>query len=268
MPEGIVAKKKFGQNFLKDRSVVRKIVESMPKKEMQVVEIGPGLGDLTEELLRYYRVIAYEVDVDLYQFLLKKFKSDIESERLILKLGDVLEYWERDGLFGDAYQIVANLPYNVGTNIVLRALKDPFCMNIIAMLQKEVALKFCANSGESEYSAIGVISQTVADGRILLEVPPTAFEPMPKVDSIVFELAKFENFDDRDFEKFLRVAFSAPRKIAFKNLSASFEKKELEIAYQEENLDRNLRPHQISAKYYHLLFKRLKKGDINGKQRE
>jgi len=229
----------------------------MPKKELQVVEIGPGLGDLTEELLRHYTVIAFEVDKDLYQILQHKFKNEIEEGRLTLKLCDVLEYWDKGSLFEGDYRIVANLPYNVGTNIILRALKDQNCKHIIAMLQKEVALKFCARCGDSEYSSLGIIRECVARANVLLDVPPASFEPMPKVDSIVFELDKFANFDDKGFEGFLRCAFSAPRKIAFKNLTSRYGKKELEDCFVSLGLEKNLRPHQISSKNYRLIYETL-----------
>ena len=261
----IVAKKRFGQNFLKDTSIIKQIVKSMPNDKLQIVEIGPGLGDLTEELLRHYSVIAYEVDIDLYRYLQDKFRLEIDEGKLTLKLCDVLEFWEDSSLCEKEYKIVANLPYNIGTNIILRALKDQNCKHITAMLQKEVALKFCAVAGEREYSALGVLRESVANARVLLEVPPTSFEPIPKVDSIVFEIDKFANIENNGFESFLRVAFNSPRKMALKNLTSLCSRDTLETLFDEIHLEKNYRPHQISSRYYHLIFEKLKKGDFYGK---
>ena len=89
--ESVVAKKKFGQNFLKDESVLRKIIESMPKNDNKVVEIGPGLGDLTKFLVDVKSVEAFEVDTDLCKLLQNTFKEEIATERLHINCGDVLD---------------------------------------------------------------------------------------------------------------------------------------------------------------------------------
>ena len=256
----IKAKKKFGQNFLKDESVLITIIESMPRNNNRVVEIGPGLGDLTKKLVKNEDVTAYEVDRDLYSILQIEFVNEISNGKLELILTDVLKVWQ-DGssLYKSKYDLIANLPYYIATNIILNAFDDDNCETIIVMVQKEVADKFTANSGDKEYSSLGVISDILCDTRkILVEVPPTSFNPPPKVDSSVIYLKK--NMDaklDNEFKKFLKFAFTQPRKKLIKNLSARYNKNELIKLFEELNIKENIRPHEVSASLYSQIYKQL-----------
>jgi len=222
----VTAKKRFGQNFLKDESVLRKIIEAMPNNNNKIVEIGPGLGDLTKFLVNVKSVVAFEVDTDLCKRLDLKFKSEIQSKKLVLHCGDVLQNWHHR-LLCEPYDLIANLPYYIATNIILRALADPMCENILVMVQHEVAKKFSASSGESSFSALSVLTQSVGSASIVIDVPPAAFEPMPKVQSSV------------------------------KNLSSKYEKSLLLDIFKSQNLLHNIRPHQITAGDYHQLYKKL-----------
>lgn len=253
----VVAKKKFGQNFLKDEAVLRKIVEAMPKTDNKIVEIGPGLGDLTKFLVDVKSVEAFEVDTDLCKLLQSTFKEEIATKRLHINCGDVLEAWQ-SSLIDEPYDLVANLPYYIATNIILKALADPMCKNILVMVQLEVAEKFCAHEGEKVFGSLSVITQSVADAHIVVQVPPTAFEPPPKIDSAVFLIQKNADRSDEDFEGMLRVAFKQPRKTLMKNLSASYEKEKLLVAFKELALIQTIRPHQVSTDNYHQLYKKMK----------
>jgi len=250
----VVAKKKFGQNFLKDETVLRKIVEAMPKNENKLVEIGPGLGDLTKFLVDVKGVEAFEVDTDLCKLLQSTFKKEIDTKRLHLNCGDVLQAW-KSSLVDEPYDLVANLPYYIATNIILKALADPMCKNILVMVQLEVAEKFCANAGEKVFGSLGVITQSVGTAHIVVKVPPTAFEPQPKIDSAVFLIQKETDRSDEDFENMLRVAFKQPRKTLMKNLSAVYEKSLLQEAFSDLSLTLTIRPHQLSTSDYHQLYK-------------
>jgi len=252
--ESVVAKKKFGQNFLKDQSVLRKIVESMPKNDNKVVEIGPGLGDLTKFLVDVKSVEAFEVDTDLCKLLQSTFKKEIDTKRLHLNCGDVLQAW-KSSLVDEPYDLVANLPYYIATNIILKALADPMCKNILVMVQLEVAEKFCATSGQKVFGSLGVIAQSIGTTNIVVKVPPTAFDPQPKVDSAVFLIEKNADRSDKDFEDLLRVAFTQPRKTLMKNLSAKYEKTILQEAFLDLELTLTIRPHQVSTQDYHQLYK-------------
>ena len=251
--ESVVAKKKFGQNFLKDQSVLVKIVEAMPKNDNKIVEIGPGLGDLTKFLVDVKSVEAFEVDTDLCKLLQSTFKEEIATKRLHINCGDVLQAWQST-LVDEPYDLVANLPYYIATNIILKALADPMCKNILVMVQLEVAEKFCANAGEKVFGSLGIIAQSVGTTNIVVKVPPTAFDPQPKVDSAVFLIQKNADRSDKEFEDMLRVAFTQPRKTLMKNLSQKYDKELLLEAFEKLELTRTIRPHQLDTKDYHQLY--------------
>ncbi|MEA3369821.1 MAG: 16S rRNA (adenine(1518)-N(6)/adenine(1519)-N(6))-dimethyltransferase RsmA [Campylobacterota bacterium] len=262
--ENVVAKKKFGQNFLKDESVLRKIVEAMPKNDNKIVEIGPGLGDLTKFLVDIKSVEAFEVDTDLCKLLQSEFKEEIATKRLHINCGDVLQAW-KTALVDEPYDLVANLPYYIATNIILKALADPMCKNILVMVQLEVAEKFCAEAGEKVFGSLGVITQSVGEAHIVVKVPPTAFDPQPKIDSAVFLIRKNMDRSDKDFEDMLRVAFTQPRKTLMKNLSSKFEKSSLQAIFDEMGLMPTIRPHQVTSGDYHQLYKKIT-GSLDGRR--
>jgi len=252
----VVAKKKFGQNFLKDETVLQKIVEAMPHNDNKIVEIGPGLGDLTKYLVDVKSVEAFEVDTDLCKLLQIKFDKEIATKQLHINCGDVLEAWQ-SSLVDEDYDLVANLPYYIATNIILKALADPKCKNILVMVQLEVAEKFCATEGEKVFGSLGVITQSVGEAHIVVQVPPTAFEPPPKINSAVFLIEKRTDRSDENFEGMLRVAFKQPRKTLMKNLSATYDKEMLQEVFNELEFTQTIRPHQISTSDYHQLYKKI-----------
>ncbi|MBN2781615.1 MAG: 16S rRNA (adenine(1518)-N(6)/adenine(1519)-N(6))-dimethyltransferase RsmA [Campylobacterales bacterium] len=253
----VVAKKQFGQNFLKDQSVLHKIIEAMPKNDNRLVEIGPGLGDLTKFLVDVKSVEAFEVDTDLCKLLQSIFKEEIATKKLHINCGDVLEAW-KSSLVDEPYDLVANLPYYIATNIILKALADPMCKNILVMVQLEVAEKFCAEAGDKVFGSLGIITQSVGEAHIVVKVPPTAFDPQPKVDSAVFLIQKHCDRSDEDFEGLLRVAFKQPRKTLMKNLSSVYDKKLLQEIFEELQLSLTVRPHQLGTKDYHQLYNKIK----------
>jgi 16S rRNA (adenine1518-N6/adenine1519-N6)-dimethyltransferase len=123
------------------------------------------------------------------------------------------------------------------------------------MVQLEVAEKFCASSGEKVFGSLGIIAQSVGVTEIVTKVPPTAFDPQPKVDSAVFLIQKNADRSDKEFEDMLRVAFSQPRKTLIKNLSAKYDKKTLQEVFEKLELTLTIRPHQVSTNDYHQLYK-------------
>ncbi|QOY54654.1 16S rRNA (adenine(1518)-N(6)/adenine(1519)-N(6))-dimethyltransferase RsmA [Candidatus Sulfurimonas marisnigri] len=254
--EKIVAKKKFGQNFLKDETVLQKIVEAMPNNDNKIIEIGPGLGDLTKYLVDVKSVEAFEVDTDLCKLLQSKFDKEIATKQLHINCGDVLDAWQ-GSLIEESYDLVANLPYYIATNIILKALADPKCKNILVMVQLEVAEKFCAKEGEKVFGSLSIITQSVGNAHIVVKVPPTAFEPPPKIDSAVFLIEKKTDRCDENFEGMLRVAFKQPRKTLMKNLSVIYEKTILQEAFSELKLTPSIRPHQVSTVDYHQLYNKI-----------
>ncbi|MBD3799030.1 16S rRNA (adenine(1518)-N(6)/adenine(1519)-N(6))-dimethyltransferase RsmA [Sulfuricurvum sp.] len=248
-----IAKKKFGQNFLNDESVLQQIIQSMPDTPHRIAEIGPGLGDLTKYLVDVKSVSAFEVDTDLCKHLEHQFADAIATNALTLRCGDVLEHWKSE-LLDEPYDLVANLPYYIATNIILKALADPACRNLLVMIQREVAEKFSAAPGERAFGALSVITQSVGDAEIVLHVPPTAFDPAPKVDSSVLLISKRTNRNDERFEEFLRAAFTQPRKTLYKNLSTRYDGTLLAQAYEALELEKTIRPHQLCTADFHRLY--------------
>ncbi len=235
----------------------------MPDNNNLVVEIGPGLGDLTGKLLAKKAVVAVEVDSDLIANLESKFKDESQSGRFQLLHADILEVWDKAMSFAPKIDIVANLPYYIATHIVLRAIKDERVENILVMVQKEVAEKFCATPKSSDFGAISVICDAMCLRGIALELPPSAFEPAPKVFSSVLKLSKRQTpLIDKafmgEFEVFLKHAFSAPRKTLSKNLSNAYDKGSLQAVFEKMDISLNIRPHELSTELFVRLFQGIK----------
>ena len=240
----------------------------MPKDNLKVIEIGPGLGDLTKKLLESKKnVTAFEIDLELCEFLKNSLKREIESSQLSLVCKDVLKCWD-DSLHENNYNLIANLPYYVATNIILKALGDRKCKNILVMIQKEVALKFSAKAGDKEFSSLSILASLVGKVELLFDVGGECFDPPPKVTSSILKIQKTKDYicdelfkDEKEFEKFkkfLKIAFIAPRKTLLKNLQREYDKEKLKEFFEEKKLSSTLRPHQLLVSEYHLLFKKLK----------
>ena len=259
----IKAKKKYGQNFLQDTSVLDKIIQSMPNNNNHLIEIGPGLGDLTKYLVKYKDTTAYEVDTDLISILEDKFEEQIEKGALKLIHTDVLKVWEEfDSLNNGKYDLIANLPYYIATNIILKALEDDNCEHIIVMIQKEVATKFTAKVNEKEYSSLGVICEIASkDSRILFDVPPESFDPVPKVMSSILYIKKDTSVEiEKEFKSFLKACFSQPRKKLSKNLTSILSKPLISKLYEELEINENVRPHEVSSSLYSQMYTKVKNG--------
>jgi 16S rRNA (adenine1518-N6/adenine1519-N6)-dimethyltransferase len=261
--EKVKAKKQYGQNFLKDTTILDKIIQSMPNNNNYVVEIGPGLGDLTKNLVKYKDMTAYEVDTDLIGILESKFDIEINENRLKLIHTDVLEAWDKQKTLHDGkYDLIANLPYYIATNIILRAFEDKNCEHIIVMVQKEVAEKFTAKVNNKDYSSLGIITESISiDSRILFDVPPESFDPPPKIMSSILYIKKdMDKYLDKDFNKFLKACFVQPRKKLSKNLTSVVDKNTISKIYEELNIDDNVRPHEVSSSLYSQMHTRVKDG--------
>ena len=261
--EKVKAKKQYGQNFLKDTTILDKIIQSMPNNNNYMVEIGPGLGDLTKNLVKYKDMTAYEVDADLIGILKSKFAIEIKEEKLKLIHTDVLVAWDKQKTLNDGkYDLIANLPYYIATNIILRAFEDKNCEHIIVMVQKEVAEKFTAKVNDKDYSSLGIITELISiDSRILFDVPPESFDPPPKIISSILYIKKdIDKYLDKDFNKFLKACFVQPRKKLSKNLTSVLSKDAIFEIYKELNIDDNVRPHEVSSSLYSQMHTRVKDG--------
>lgn len=196
-------KKKWGQNFLRNRGAVEKIVAALePAPEDVVLEIGPGEGVLTEKLVDLgSRTIAIEIDPEL-------------ERRLRAKFGDRLELRNEDAvdapLPDTPFRAVGNLPYNVGTPILRRVIADPHCRRAVFMLQKEVADRVVAKPGTDPYGFLTLYVEAFAAAKTLMTLEPKSFFPPPKVRSAVVVL------DPRD------PGLASPREAVLDLVSASF----------------------------------------------
>ncbi|WP_103628564.1 16S rRNA (adenine(1518)-N(6)/adenine(1519)-N(6))-dimethyltransferase RsmA [Campylobacter concisus] len=276
----IKAKKHFGQNFLQDKATLDKIIQAIPNDVENVVEIGPGLGDLTFRLLQIYKTTCFEIDCELFQILKAKFANEIQNGQLKLFCKDALEQWQEEGgLSSQNYFLVANLPYYVATKMIINAIDDEKCLGLIVMIQKEVALKFSAKSRDKEFSALSILASLQGRCELLFDVDAKLFNPPPKVTSSVIKLQKTKKIFGKDgifkdakqyeaFKVFLRAAFASPRKTLLKNLSTNFDKKVLEEIFEDLGLAQNLRPHELDVDSYLKVFERLKEDNERQKRRE
>ena len=180
-----VARKRFGQNFLVDRSIVDAIVGAVrPQAGDQVVEIGPGLGALTEPLLAQVdHLHVVEIDRDLIARLKKKHPP----ERLSVHEGDALAF--DFATIGERLKIVGNLPYNISTPLLFHLADYANCVvDMHFMLQKEVVERMVAEPGDADFGRLSVMLQYRFWMEWLIDVPPESFDPPPKVESAVVRL--------------------------------------------------------------------------------
>ena len=223
---GFKFSKSLGQNFLIDGNIVRKIVrEANITKDDYVLEIGPGMGTLTEELaLSAKKVVAVELDRKLLPILDETLEGYDNVEIVygdILKI-DVKQLIE-EKLNGGPVKIVANLPYYVTTPIIGKLLEDNLNLDsIIVMVQKEVAERMAAGPGSKSYGALSIFVNFYSHPKIVVKVPNTVFMPQPKIDSAVIKLDVKRELPDIDREKFFKVVkagFSKRRKTIINALS-------------------------------------------------
>jgi 16S rRNA (adenine1518-N6/adenine1519-N6)-dimethyltransferase len=174
-------KKKWGQNFLRNRGAARKIVEALePRPDELILEIGPGNGALTDLLVAYPNgITVLEIDPELAAHLASRFE-----ERVDVRNEDAVEAHLPDNPF----RAVGNLPYNVGTPILRRVIAHPNCRRAVFMLQKEVADRLVAKPGTEPYGFLTLYREMFADAHVLLKLDPKSFYPPPKVRSAVVVL--------------------------------------------------------------------------------
>lgn len=229
--------KSLGQNFLIDGNIVRKICEEGNIDSTDnVLEIGPGIGTLTEELgIRAKKVVAVELDKNLLPILDDTLS---QYENIEIVHGDILKI-DLSKLFkekfdGGSIKIVANLPYYITTPIITRFLEEEIDIDsILVMVQKEVAERMSARSGSKDYGSLSVFVNYYTEAEIVLNVPKTVFMPKPNVDSAVIRLKvrgeRIQLKDKETFFKTVKASFSQRRKTILNSLSAGLgmEKEEL-----------------------------------------
>lgn len=245
--KGHVARKRFGQNFLVAPGIVAGIVDSIdPRPGDTVVEIGPGLGALTVPLLdRLPHLHVVEIDRDL----IARLQRTWPATRMTIHAGDALDF-DFAGL-GQGLRIVGNLPYNISTPLLFH-LADfaPQVRDMHFMLQKEVVERMVALPGESAFSRLSVMLQYRFHMEWLLDVPPDAFDPPPKVDSAVVRLipkaAECCTADMAALSQVVSAAFSQRRKMLRNTLKELFDS----AALQALGIAPDCRPEDVAVEDY------------------
>ncbi len=253
------ARKRFGQNFLASPAVVESIVAAaIDGPQARVFEIGPGLGVLTGALLHAgAEVTAFEIDRDLVPFLTERFADSA----LTLHEVDATTVDWNTALQGDGWVCAANLPYNVGTGLLVELLKWPVKVSrLVVMLQEEVAMRVLAPAGDRARGSLSVYCQARAKVSRVVRVPPGAFHPPPKVKSAVIRLDPLPNVDSvalRSMERVVRMAFAAPRKMVRSGLSAGFPRDAVERALVEAGVSETARPGDLTVEQWSTVTKYL-----------
>ena len=255
-------KKDFGQNFLTDENIVLKIVDALELKEDEVVlEVGPGMGSLTQKLAeKAYKVYAVEIDtraVNMLEETLSGYENIEIINKDILKT-DLSEILEEALQENRKIKFISNLPYYITSPILMKVLEDKVKFeNIVVMLQKEVAVRLNANVNTKDYSSFTIAVDYYAEVERLFNVPKTVFVPMPKVDSTVLRVVPRKeskvNVDNEEmFFKVVKAAFMNRRKMAFNSLAngLSLNKDLLKDALINAGLDEKVRAENITIEQF------------------
>ena len=243
-----IARKRFGQNFLQDQSIISQLIASVQTQPHQHwVEIGPGLGALTAPLLRTgVRLDVIELDRDLVSLLHTAFHG---HPQLTIHSADALHF-DFTALATDAekLRVIGNLPYNISTPLLFHLLSNTHCIqDMHFMLQKEVVNRMCAAPGSKQYGRLSVMVQYYCATEWLFDVPPESFDPIPKVMSAIIRLTPHLTppVVINDIEQLNRVvteAFSQRRKTLRNCLKKLFD----EEALIHLNIDPNARAETLS----------------------
>ena len=238
-----VAKKKFGQNFLKDSSIIHAIIQSIqPLQDDLLVEIGPGLGALTKPLLEKTKhLFAIELDRDIVNWMQNQYSKN----NITIFNEDVLNFNFHQ--FDKKIRIVGNLPYNISTPILFKCIEDiKIITDLHFMLQKEVVDRMIAAPSSSEYGRLSVMLQYYFAMEDLVHVPKESFDPEPKVESSFIRLIPYDNYpfvanNIDQFGKIVKEAFSQRRKTirnTLKNFmnANDFENIDINAQLRAENL--------------------------------
>lgn len=256
----VKAKKHLGQHFLTDESIAEKIADSLSYKGYDhVLEIGPGMGVLTKYLLQK-EVTTHVIEIDTESVVYLKNNYLNLADRIIEK--DFLKYNLKEVFDEQPFAIIGNFPYNISSQILFKTLemRDQI-PEFSGMFQKEVALRICSKEGSKVYGILSVLTQAFYDASYLFTVPPSVFNPPPKVDSGVLFLTRKENYilpcDEKLFFRVVKTGFQQRRK-TLRNSLKTFD--------LSDNLKSNLifdqRPEQLSVAQF-ITLTQLIENDIN-----
>ena len=255
------AKKSLGQNFLHDKKILKLISECADIRDKEILEIGPGTGNLTSEILnkKPKKFFIVEKDKNLMVLLKKKF-----NEKVFYINEDVLKISEKN-LTKNKLIVFGNLPYNISTEILIKWIinldKDFWFEKLVLMFQKEVADRIISGHNSSEYGRLSIISNWKLNIKKIIDIKPISFRPIPKVDStlLVFEPKKnfFKLKKAQSLEKITKIFFNQRRKKIKKPMKMIFNNSE-KIA-EKLNIDLNLRPQNLNLETYYKIAEEFEK---------
>lgn len=244
----VKAKKHLGQHFLTDELIAQQIADSLTGTNYKnVLEIGPGMGVLTKYLLKKdYTTHVIEIDTESVEYLKAHYLN--LADRIISK--DFLKINISDFFGDEQLAIIGNFPYNISSQIVFKTLENRHQIpEFSGMFQKEVALRIAEKEGSKVYGILSVLTQAFYNVEYLFTVPPTVFNPPPKVDSGVIRLVRKENFtlpvDEKLFYNVVKTAFQQRRK----TLRNSLKTLNLSDSLREDSIFAK-RPEQLSVQEF------------------
>ena len=253
----IKPKKSLGQNFLIDRNVLEQIVDTVKITNKEVLEIGPGSGNLTTYILKQKpkKLYVVEKDDDLAILLKEKFDTEIEIIN-----DDILKVSESN-ISEQKLSVFGNLPYNISTEIlskwILNIGSNFWFESLVLMFQKEVADRIISEFNNSNYGRLSILSSWKLNVKKILDIKPQSFSPRPKIDSSLLLFTPRENFfklkDPKNLEKITRIFFSQRRKMLKKPFNQVFDNGK-EVA-EKFGIDLNLRPQNLEPEVYFKLVK-------------
>ena len=250
------AKKSLGQNFLIDENIINKIVNSSIINNRNILEVGPGSGNLTKAILKKkpIKFFVIEKDTELCALLKNKF-----NEKIIVINHDILQFDEKK-LSNEKLIVFGNLPYNISTEIlckwILNLKEDNFWFDeLILMFQKEVANRIIAKFNTSDYGRLSILSNWKLNIKKICDISSSSFSPKPKIDSTLLHFIPKNKFykisDPKNLEKITRIFFNHRRKMIKKPFIQLFNKN---LTIQKKlNLDLTLRPQNLDLTTYYKL---------------
>ena len=256
----IYPKKSLGQNFLIDQNIIKKIISLTMIKDEEILEVGPGTGNLTEKIIEKHpsKIFLIEKDKNLCDLLINKFDKKIN---IVNK--DVLSVNEHK-ISNNPMIVFGNLPYNISTEILLKWIlnlgSEIWFKELILMFQKEVADRIIAKVNSSNYGRLSIISQWRLDITKIIDIKPSSFKPKPKIESSVlhfFPKKNCINLKSKNLELITRVFFNHRRKMIKKPIVQLF--KDPSLIYEKFDLDYKLRPQNLSPETYFDLAKEFEK---------
>jgi len=255
----IKPKKSLGQNFLIDNEIIKKILDCADIKNRNILEVGPGTGNLTDAILKKKpkELILIEKDTVLLDLLKKKFSGKIRFIN-----NDILKISENK-LSNDELTVFGNLPYNISTEIltkwILNLNSNLWFDKLILLFQKEVADRIISNCNTSKYGRLSIISNWKLNIKKIIDIKPSSFKPKPRVDSTLLLFTPKKKFfklnNSESIENVTRVFFNQKRKKIKKPLNKLFNNSD-KIA-KKMNLNLDLRPQNLDFETYYMLAKEL-----------